>query len=126
MLPLTPCRGVEDVLGSTVPGVDCRGERIWEDGFASLKHDGHEGAWGLGVNPTNRRSQHQVGVSHTQSVCLCAFERGVRVSVAAATGAACSSRGVVHAGRRPANPCSHPPTCAHAHTLHLSHGSHAT
>ena len=54
-LPVQPCRGVEDA--NKVTG--CGGEGIWDYAWVTVPD---QSTYGLAVNPTSRRSRHQLHV----------------------------------------------------------------
>lgn len=54
-IPVKPCRGVEDIASVS----DCGGEAIWDWAFNQAPD---RSTYGVAVNPTNRRGQHQLHI----------------------------------------------------------------
>lgn len=63
VLPTQPCRGVEDWYRPNCGGVT---EPIWTFAFKEMLNDVNKprDKYGLAINPTSRRGQHQVRRSH--------------------------------------------------------------
>lgn len=57
VLPTAPCRGVEEWVRTS-----CGKERIWQYAWGLLTTGAQKKATGFGINPTHRRSQHQMHV----------------------------------------------------------------
>ena len=61
VIPKTPCRGVEDWnrVETTKGGTNCGGEALWDSAFNTLSST-EKGTWAMAINPSARRSRHQV------------------------------------------------------------------
>jgi hypothetical protein len=64
-VPTAPCRGVEDAAKGVA---GCKASSIWDEAWAAgvVAQNRDERAWGLAVNPTNLRGEHQLHVHVAQ------------------------------------------------------------
>ena len=62
VVPVTPCRGVEDwpKVETGKGGTFCGGEKLWDSAFSLLKTGAEKGSYGMAINPSSKRSRHQV------------------------------------------------------------------
>lgn len=66
VLPVPPCRGVEDWTKTT----SCGGEVIWDYAWGFVPD---RNVYGVAVNPTDRRTRHQVSIFNMFSYNLMCF-----------------------------------------------------
>ena len=74
IIPKTPCRGVEDwnKEENTPNGTNCGGEQLWDSAFNTLTSGTDKGTWAMALNPSSRRSRHQVRPALSCAVQRCA------------------------------------------------------